>query len=81
MSNLDLKPYASEGCYGCKGTGRVVGFGADGLQCPCIRYCNNCDELVLAVLIEADDPMPKQFCCQTCRREYYEELLMRKSNG
>jgi len=83
MSNAnltDLKPYATPNCYGCKSTGRVVGFGADGLQCPCIHHCYTCDELVPYVLVEADDPMPKQFCCNTCHREYQEERLIRKSN-
>ena len=31
-------------CYGCMGTGKIVGFGHDGSRCLCLdrNYCSEC---------------------------------------
>jgi hypothetical protein len=31
----ELRAKADPSCYACGGTGRIIGFGHDGQQCPC----------------------------------------------
>ena len=55
---------ASEGCYGCRGTGKMVGFGCDGRPCPCVAVCENCDEPF--AWSHDDERAPRE--CPSCRR-------------
>lgn len=53
-------------CYGCKGTGRTVGWWPhDGKRCPCIASCEDCGA---DFAWTHDDERPPSYC-QTCRAE------------
>lgn len=60
--DAELKNGACASCYGCLGTGRLVGFGSRGELCPCVARCYACDEVIVWA---HDDERPPQYCA-TC---------------
>jgi hypothetical protein len=57
--DAELRAGAYASCYGCLGTGRLVGFGSRGEPCPCVARCFACDEVI--VWAHDDERAPK-FC-------------------
>ncbi len=52
-------------CYGCLGTGRIVGFGMTGAPCRCVPVCQSCGR---AFTYEHDgEPAPAE--CGACAVE------------
>lgn len=60
-------------CYGCLGSGRIVGFATNGAECSCTR-CTVCDEHVDADTLDRDldDEGRGVAVCPRCRGELAE---------
>jgi hypothetical protein len=65
----ELSPFAYADCYSCLGTGKIVGFGYTGQQCPCVAQCYHCDALIPQS--DYDEGVPRRAdgvpSCEACR--------------
>lgn len=62
---LEVPYLAEKGCYSCDGTGKIRGFGATGLRCPCIASCRECGDDI--AWLHDDQFPPRQ--CSTCKMD------------
>lgn len=58
-----MKTIPNPSCYGCLGTGKIVGFGMTGNECMCVVRCYECEE---PIAWEHDDEC-KPTLCETCK--------------
>lgn len=63
---MTTKTLGSIDCYGCNGTGKVIGWGdMHGRECLCVAHCLDCDE---PFAWEHDDEVPPRLC-DACKAE------------
>ena len=64
-----MNPYADSECYGCRGTGKTIGFGQRGQHCPCVAECGHCGSGIPHE--DYDEGVPRQYdglpACEECR--------------
>ena len=67
---MSASPFAYDGCFSCRGTGKTSGFGLQhGSECICVAHCAHCDEPIPRA--DYDEGEPRRYdgmpACDACR--------------